>query len=255
MTSESSVAPGRETHGVWRDAENMPVMIRLPAGEFMMGETEDDKFANDTERPSHRVRIGPGLALGCFPVTVGEFRSFRATHSPEAMGDLPVVRVSWYDARAYCDWLTNWTEREYRLPTEAEWEYACRSGSRKPFSFGDERTPALANFFCDENGDRVGLGQRTPVGSYPANAFGLHDLHGNVCEWVEDNWHASYAGAPDDGRAWTNPRGAARVIRGGAWDYMPRLLRSSWRDGRPADQRADNVGFRVATDLNLRADS
>jgi formylglycine-generating enzyme required for sulfatase activity len=94
---------------------------------------------------------------------------------------------------------------------------------------------------------RIGLGRRTPVGSFPPNAFGLHDLHGNVCEWVEDTWHPNYLGSPDDGRAWVETGDSRHVVRGGAWDYLPRLLRSSWRDWRPAEHRADNLGFRVAT--------
>jgi formylglycine-generating enzyme required for sulfatase activity len=252
MTFEGTTALCCEPPGAWRDAEDTPLMVNLPAGEFMMGETEDDKFANDTERPSHRVRISPGLALGRFPVTVEEFQHFRPTHSLDEAREWPVVRVNWHDAHAYCDWLTQRADRAYRLPTEAEWEYACRCGSRSPFSFGNELTPALANFLYDENGTQVGIGQRTRAGKYPANAFGLQDMHGNVCEWVEDSWHPNYFGAPDDGRAWMSAQDADRVIRGGAWDYLPRLLRSSWRDWRRSNQRTDNVGFRVATrDLQM----
>jgi formylglycine-generating enzyme required for sulfatase activity len=107
-------------------------------------------------------------------------------------------------------------------------------------------TPAAANFLLDENGTRIGLGHRTAVGSYPPNQFGLCDLHGNVCEWVEDTWHPNYHGAPADGTAWIGPGDDRHVVRGGAWDYLPRLLRSAWRDWRPADYRADNLGFRVA---------
>ena len=116
---------------------------------------------------------------------------------------------------------------------------------------GDEITPADANFLYAEHGERIGPGVRTPVGRYAANAFGLCDLHGNVCEWVEDVWHAGYAGAPADGAAWvTDGDPDRRVIRGGAWDYLPRLLRSAWRDSLPATQRRDNVGFRIARRSN-----
>jgi formylglycine-generating enzyme required for sulfatase activity len=231
----------------WRDARETPLMIELPGGEFMMGENEGDKFANDTERPTHGVRIPAGRALGCFPVTVGEFRRFRPDHDPNDESELPVVRVNWQDAQNYCHWLSEKTRRAYRLPSEAEWEYACRAGSAKAFACGDEITLAEANFLYEEHGMRIGLGHRTLVGNYPPNAFGVHDLHGNVCEWVEDTWHASYTGAPNDGLAWMEDRDSRHVVRGGAWDYLPRLLRSSWRDWRPAGHRADNLGFRVAT--------
>ncbi len=222
-------------------------MVQLPAGEFVMGENDADKFANDTERPAHCVCIQPGVALGRFPVTVGEFRHFCPNHARDEAGGLPVVQVSWNEAQAYCDWLTERTGRPYRLPGEAEWEFACRAGNRTSFSCGDEIKPSVANFLYDENGVRVGVGRRTVVGHYAANAFGFCDLHGNVCEWVADIWHPNYLGAPGDGRAWIEAGENRRVIRGGAWDYLPRLLRSAWRDWRLAEQCADNIGFRVAT--------
>ncbi|HLX96388.1 MAG TPA: formylglycine-generating enzyme family protein [Verrucomicrobiae bacterium] len=232
---------------IWRDVDGRPQMVGLPAGEFMMGENAGDKFANDTERPAHRVCIPPGLALACFPVTVGEYRRFCPDHAPGEADDLPVVRINWCDATAFCAWLTEQTGHGYRLPSEAEWEYACRAGSRAPFAVGDEISPVQANFLYDENGIRIGLGVRTPVGHYPPNAFGLYDFHGNVGEWVADTWHPNYLGGPEDGRAWVGTGDHRRVVRGGAWDYLPRLLRSAGRDWRPADQRADNIGFRVAT--------
>jgi formylglycine-generating enzyme required for sulfatase activity len=139
------------------------------------------------------------------------------------------------------------TGREYRLASEAEWEYACRAGTRSAFATGEEMTATQANFLYDETGIRIGRGRRTPVGSYPPNQFGLHDLHGNVSEWVGDGWHPSYLGAPTGGRTWFDEENPRRVVRGGAWDYLPRLLRSSWRDWRSAVERADNIGFRVAT--------
>jgi formylglycine-generating enzyme required for sulfatase activity len=231
----------------WREAEESPLMVVLAAVEFIMGENDGDKFANDTERPAHRVNFSHNFALGSFPVTVREFRQFCPGHAPGEFEDLPVVRVSWYDATAYCEWLSRRSGRIYRLPSEAEWEFACRAGSRKPFACGDEISPSLANYLYDENGIRIGTGGRTPVEKYAPNAFGLFDLHGNVCEWVADVWHPTYNGAPEDGRAWIEPGDHRRVIRGGAWDYLPRLLRSAWRDWREADHCTDNIGFRVAT--------
>jgi len=212
-------------------------MVQIPPGEFVMGETTDDKFADETERPAHRVTI-PAFAIARFPVTCREYRAFAPDHSPDEDPALPVVNVSWQDAQSYCVWLTLQTGHPYRLPTEPEWEYACRAGSRTPFAWGSEITPANANFLHDENCLRVGPGQRTPEGAYPPNAFGLYDMHGNVCEWVEDPWRPNYL---------TPPVEAQRVIRGGAWDYMPRLIRSAWRDWLQLHHRRDNVGFRLAS--------
>ena len=164
--------------------------------------------------------------------------------------DWPVVNVSWADAQAFCAWLSRETGDAFRLPTEAEWEYACRAGARAAFAVGDELTTADANFLYAEDGRQIGLGRRTPVGRYAPNAFGVHDLHGNVCEWVEDAWHPDYTGAPVDGSAWTTESDPARrVIRGGAWDYLPRLLRCAWRDSLPRTHRRDNLGFRIARTL------
>lgn len=234
------------TQAPWRDAEFAPWMITLLPDEFVMGENPADKFANDTERPAHRVAFSESFALGKFPVTVGEYRHFSPDHLPEDEHHLPVVSVNWHEAVAYCEWLTAKTARLYHLPHEASWEFACRAGSRTPFSSGNNVTPSAANYLFDENGLRIGSGRRSPVEYYPPNQFGFHDFHGNVCEWTLDHWHPDYGGAPADGCAWIEPRGRRHVIRGGAWDYLPSLLRSSWRDWRDSDFRADNLGFRVA---------
>jgi len=228
----------------------VPALLRLPGGAFVMGENTDDKFATDTERPAHRVVLASPFALGRFPVTVGEYRVFAPNHASGEEPDLPVVNVSWNSACDYCAWLRTETGEPYRLPTEAEWEYACRAGSRAPFATGGEITTDAANFLYAEHGQRIGPGGRTPVGRYAPNAFGLHDLHGNVCEWTADVWHPDYAGAPADGSAWlTGGDFTRRVIRGGAWDYLPRLLRSAWRDSLPSTHHRDNTGFRVALTL------
>jgi formylglycine-generating enzyme required for sulfatase activity len=227
-----------------------PALVPLAPAPFTMGGAADDKFVTDTERPVHAVAIARAFALGLVPVTVGDYRRFRPRHAPGEDSSWPVVDVSWDDARAYCAWRGGETARALRLPTEAEWEYACRAGSGAPFAMGDEITTGEANFLYAEDGRRIGPGRRTAGGRYPANAFGLHDLHGNVCEWVEDAWHPDYAGAPADGSAWLEGGDPdRRVIRGGAWDYLPRLLRSAWRDSLPRAERRDNVGFRVALTL------
>jgi len=245
---EAPAAPTFVSSVGWRDGEHMPLMIDLPPGEFWMGESAGDKFANDTERPVHKVRIESGIALGCFPVLVAEFRQFRPDQFAGEPPDWPVAHVSWLDAVAYCRWLCTRTAHTYRLSSEAEWEYACRAGSRTPFTSGNTLSSAEANFLYNENGVSVGIGRRAAAGSYSANAFGVCDLHGNVSEWTQDTWHPNYQGAPDGGKAWVTPNDLRRVVRGGAWDYLPRLLRSSWRDWQYETCRADNLGFRVVAD-------
>lgn len=222
----------------------MPEVIEIPPGSFWMGENSGDKFANDTERPRHRVEIVRPFFLGAFPVTVGQYRDFFPGHAPEDPADWPVVNVSWSDAISYCGWLAESTGSGWRLPTEAEWEYAARAGAETPYPWGFDIDPGQANYLYAENGTRVGPGHRVPPGTCPPNRPGIFDLLGNVNEWVADTWHAGYAGAPRDGSAWIDG-GSERVLRGGAWDYLPRLLRVSWRDRLPAGARRDNVGFRV----------
>jgi len=226
-----------------------PDWVTLPAGTFIMGESPQDKFATDTERPAHPVVLARAFALARFPVTVGEFRAFDPGHSRGEGPDLPAVNVSWDEAAAYCAWRREETGEGIRLPTEAEWEYACRAGHRAAFAGTDELTTTEANFLYAEDGRRVGPGRRTAAGRYPPNGFGLLDLLGNVCEWVADAWHPNYFGAPGDGSPWLGGE-RRRVIRGGAWDYLPRLLRCAWRDALPRESRRDNVGFRVARSLN-----
>lgn len=227
-----------------------PVTLVVPAGAFVMGAAAHDKFTTDTERPAHRVSLAHPFALAKHPVTVAEFRAFAPGHAPADDPAWPVVDVNWRDAQAYCAWLRRETGEIYRLPSEAEWEYACRAGTTGPFATGAEITADDANFLYDETGARVGPGHRVAVGSYPPNAFGLHDTHGNVCEWVADAWHPNYDGAPVDGRARpATPHTPRRVIRGGGWDHLPRLLRCAGRDALPETARRDNVGFRVARTL------
>jgi formylglycine-generating enzyme required for sulfatase activity len=222
-----------------------PDWVTLPSGTFVMGESPDDKFATDTERPAHTVALPRAFALARFPVTVSDYRAFAPEHAPGDNPEWPAVNVSWDEANAYCAWGRRETGAAWRLPTEAEWEYACRSGHRAAFAGTDELTTADANFLYAEDGRRVGPGGRTAAGRYAPNGFGLFDLLGNVCEWVADAWHPDFWGAPSDGSPWLDD-GPRRVIRGGAWDYLPRLLRCAWRDALPRGSRRDNVGFRLA---------
>lgn len=159
-----------------------------------------------------------------------------------------MVGVSWQDAQAYVAWLAKETAKPYRLPSEAEWEYACRAGTTTPFSFGETITTDEANY-GRRNGE---CRQRTTeVGSFPANPWGLSDMHGNVCEWVDDDWHDDYQGAPTDGSAWTDRRGKdGRVLRGGSWLGSPGGLHSAFRGRDQPVIRDSVVGFRVARTLD-----
>ena len=229
-----------------------PEMVAIPEGKFWMGSPETERDRNNREGPQHEVEVGPFL-LGKYPVTQAEWREV-ATLLPQVNrelepdpshfkgDDLPVERVSWLDAVEFCDRLTQDTGRDYRLPTEAEWEYACRAGTTTAYHFGEEITPKLANYYNDNKGET------TPVGSYGVpNDFGLHDMHGNVWEWCQDDWHSSYNEAPTDGTAWMSDENhQPKVIRGGSWNNFPRYCRSASRNGPTRGNRYDILGFRVA---------
>ncbi len=214
----------------------MPELVDLPPGEFMMGGDGDDKFVTDVERPQHRVVISAGTSLSRYPVTQHDFSGNGVK--------LPVVKVSWSEAKEFALHVGKRLGGVGRLPTEAEWEWAARCGREKVAV----ASVTNANFLYDEDGKKVGKGSLTKVGSYPLNDFGYGDLFGNVLEWTEDSWHPDYENAPQDGDAWTGGS-PYKVVRGGAWDLLPRLLRPTWRDGVLADARRDNLGFRVAVDF------
>jgi len=240
---------------VFRDAQFAPELVAIPAGQFMMGSPEGEEGRSDDEGPQHRVTIGQRFAIGRYLVTFDEYDRFCAATRREQPGDQgsgrgrrPVANVSWNDARDYIAWLSDETGRNYRLPSEAEWEYACRAGTTTRYSFGHAITPDKANY-ADS-----GLGRTSEVGAYLANPRGLHDMHGNVWEWVEDDWHENYRNAPSDGSAWKDsgkiqePRLCA--LRGGSWSGSWRVCRSASRDWNFTDNRRSGVGFRVARTLS-----
>jgi formylglycine-generating enzyme required for sulfatase activity len=235
--------------GSYRDGERLPEMVIVPAGQFWMGATgDDDKFSSIVEKPRHLVSIDYPLAVGRFPVTFDEWNVFARDSC--CREKFPVCNVSWNDTQAYLNWLSKRTGREYRLLSEAEWEYCCRAGTTSVFATGENISIEQANFLYLDFGDQPGLGRPVPVGSYSPNAFGLFDMHGSVCELVADSWHDHYSGAPTDGSSWDDPHGSPwRVVRGGGWDAMPRILRSAFRDWVGCDQWMDNMGFRVACTL------
>ena len=272
-----------EVGEVFRDCSGCPEMVVVGAGAYMMGSPEDEQRRDEDESPRHRVRIGEAFAVGKYEVTVAEYREFvgeagrdmsggcRFYHEGEGMwktdagrswmapgfeqGDRePVVCVSWEDARMYVEWLSRKTGEEYRLLSEAEWEYVARAGTTGPFHYGWTITTEQANYdgnYSYGSGTKGEYRERTVrVGSFGANGFGLHDVHGNVWEWVEDCWHGDYSGAPDDGSAWTSGGDCGkRVLRGGSWYDAPRVLRSANRDRLSTGSRYYIIGFRIARTL------
>lgn len=248
---------------VFRDCEACPEMVVVPAGRFTMGSPASEKSRRRAnEGPRHAVTIPRPFAVGKYEVTFEEWdacvRDGGCSHEPKdggwGRGRMPAIDVSWKHARTYVGWLSRETGKEYRLLTEAEWEYAARAGTTGPFHFGETISTDRANY----NGRKVyGSGregvyrERTvPVGSFPANGFGLHDMHGNVSEWVEDCWARDYFGAPPDGSARTSVGNCKRrVVRGGSWIDPPHTLRSAYRRDDNAGYRYLVIGFRVARTL------
>ncbi len=239
-----------------------PKMVVIPAGKFKMGSPSSEPERDDDEWPQHEVRIERPFAIGQYEVTFEEYERFaEATgrRKPDdagwGRGRRPVINVSWDDAVAYAQWLSAQTGATYRLPSEAEWEYAARAGTETPFHFGERITTDQANFNGNStyNGSAKGEYRKktVAVGSFPANAFGLHDVHGNVWEWVQDCWHDDYKGALDDGSAWESGECAGRSLRGGSWSYRPGWVRSAYRFGGGLAGRFGSVGFRLARTLLL----
>jgi formylglycine-generating enzyme required for sulfatase activity len=234
-------------------------MVLIKSGSFMMGTPENEEGSMDSERPQHKVTV-PTFFMGQYPITQAQWkavaslpqvkRSFKSDPSRFKGANRPVERVSWFDAVEYCDRMTQYTGRIYRLPSEAEWEYACRAGTTTPFHFGETITPELANYNAKYIYGRGAKGiarqETTDVGSFGvANAFGLYDMHGNVWEWCGDHWHSKYEGAPTDGSAWTDNDNDSRLLRGGSWNYYPGFCRSGCRYNYNPDDDNYYIGFRV----------
>jgi eukaryotic-like serine/threonine-protein kinase len=225
-------------------------MVRIPGGSLTMGSPNTELQRDNDEAPQHRVVI-PEFFIGTYEVTQAQYEVIMGKNPSHFKGaNLPVENVSWNDAVEFCQRLSDRMGRTYRLPSEAEWEYACRGGTTTPFSFGETMTADLANFKGESTYAAAPKGlfrqKTTPVGSFPANALGLYDLHGNVYEWCQDYWHDSYEGAPTDGSAWlTGGDLNARVVRGGSWRIDSWGCRSASRIGFGERLHNDNVGFRV----------
>ena len=244
----------------FRDMTGSPLMVVIPGGGYMMGSPVNEVGRAKTEGPAHRVRIPAPFAVGKHPVTFREWdvfceltqSAYRPSDNGWGRGEMPVVNVSWEDSNAYCDWLANATGHSYRLLTEAEWEYCCRSGTVTRFFFGDTISTEQANFNGSAHplpGSANLLRRRTTaVGQFAPNGFGLTDMHGNVSEWVQDPWHEDYQQAPSDGRS-RNGIASRRVLRGGSWFDYPQHIRSAHRAWAVPSERAKNIGVRVCRSL------
>jgi len=219
-----------------------PEMISLRGGSFAMGSNDDI-----SERPVRQVTLKP-FAMGKFPVSVQEWNACAAAKAcgftATGKDDAPVTNVSWSDARQYVTWLAETTRKPYRLPTEAEWEYAARGGTQTKYWWGDQLQPGLAN--CKNCSDIPATEQPTKVGSLKSNPFGLFDMGGGVDQWVEDCWHKTYQGAPANGSAWVENDCPSHVIRSGSWRNDSRSARTSYRDSYDTHVRYPTHGFRVA---------
>ncbi|MGH8173878.1 MAG: SUMF1/EgtB/PvdO family nonheme iron enzyme [Rhodanobacteraceae bacterium] len=295
----ASLKPGQVIRDRYLDISGeAPSVVVIPTGEFVMGSPADEAGHADNEEPQRRVRIDVGFAIGRNEVTVGEFGEFARTSKyvsdAERLGasaiydegsgriverrgaswrddyrgeragpTLPVLHVSWNDTQAYLAWLSQHTGKHFRLPSEAEFEYALRAGATGRYPWGDGNPEKPRGNFTGE-GDRSpskrswslafpnysdGYWGPAPARSFPADAFGLFDMEGNVSEWVEDCWHDNYVRAPRESSAWVNPGCDRRVVRGGSWGSDPEQVRSAFRIAAGAETRSARIGFRIARDL------
>jgi formylglycine-generating enzyme required for sulfatase activity/tRNA A-37 threonylcarbamoyl transferase component Bud32 len=236
----------------WRGKNIELDMVQIEGGDFFMGSSESGSLVR--ESPQHLVTIPP-LQISKFLITQEQYLAI-IDHNPSNFDGhrLPVENVSWYDAMTFCTQLSEQLGKIHRLPTEAEWEYACRAGTQTPFSFGTHLYPNLANYDSSIKNSKLSasLIRRTTsfVDIFPANPFGLHDLHGNVWEWCADYQHDNYVGAPSDGSAWRVDGDPSQcILRGGAWGCSPQVCRSTARHWAPANYRSNKIGFRVVSEL------
>ncbi len=266
LTTAAGPAPGSE----FKDCAGCPPMVVVPSGRFVMGSPPDEPGRVDNEGPPHVVTIARAFAVGKYEITFDDWEACvtdracaRADDSGFGRGRRPVINVSYENVAGYLAWLSEKTKKKYRLLTEAEWEYAARAGSDKSRFWGSSADLACqyANVFNPatkakyKDSDRQafqcndGYVETAPVGSFKPNRFGLYDMLGNVWEWVEDCWNASYSGAPTDGSAWNTGDCSRRVLRGGGWYYGPRNVRLAKRLKNAPAAHGHDLGFRVARTL------
>jgi formylglycine-generating enzyme required for sulfatase activity len=231
-------------------------MVLVPGGSFLMGSPENELDRASDEGPQHRVTV-PNFYIGKYEVTQAQWRAVMGSNPSQFKGDnLPVEKISWHDAKNFCRKLSKMTDKGYRLPTEAEWEYASHAGTTTPFAFGSSLSSEQANF----NGNfpyggapkSVDRRKTTRIGSFAHNDLKIYDMHGNVWEWCEDVWHENYSGAPTDGSAWLSGGNTSlRALRGGAWNNKGSDCRSSNRAGLGPDVHNYDVGFRVVRSAGI----
>lgn len=250
MLTASTVArisPQRAAGSVFRDCPlGCPEMVVIPAGRFMMGSPASEEDRQSNEGPRHQVTIGRAFAMGKTEITADEWDACVAEGGcPGArlgLGRRPATGMSWVAARGYAEWLSKKTGELYFLPSEAEWEYAARAGTETPWNTGD------AIITDDANISDI-FKQAVPVAGFPANAFGLHDMHGNVAEWTLDCIDVGYFGVPNDGKANVTPKCPHRAVRGGSWANPPSEVRSARRMLGTPSAMAPSLGFRVTRAL------
>jgi formylglycine-generating enzyme required for sulfatase activity len=224
-------------------------LVYIPAGSFTMGSPTSEVGRQDNEEPQRQVTV-PAFWMGQYAVTQAQYQAIMGENPSHFKApNRPVEQVSWHQAAKFCQKLSKRTGLHYRLPSEAEWEYACRAGTTTPFHFGPTLTTDLANYnghLTYGNGPTRYRRETLEVGHFSPNAFGLYEMHGNVREWCSDPWHDTYQGSPTGTQDWIQAGEADRcVLRGGSWSYVPELCRSAYRDwGRPTLTRND-IGFRV----------
>jgi formylglycine-generating enzyme required for sulfatase activity len=242
----------------FKDCSDCPQMVVIPAGEFTMGSPPSEQAAE----AQHRVTIAAPFAVSKFEITFDEWDACAADggcggYWPDdqgwGRGNHPAINISWENAKSYVDWLSRKTGKAYRLLSESEWEYAVRAGTTTRFWHGDALSPSQANYDGSVDGSgpsEVNRQSTVPVGSFPPNGFGLHDMHGNAAEWVEDCWHDEYtAMAPTDGSAWVDGDCNGRVVRGGSWEDSELEQRSAARTGGERKDQFYTDGFRIARSL------
>lgn len=234
-----------------RDGDRGPEMVVIPAGSFEMGCVSGEECYDD-ELPVHTVTISRPFAVSRYEITFEDYDRFGGANQVDdegwGRGRQPVVNVSWHDAKEYVAWLSSQTGQTYRLLTEAEWEYVARAGSTTQFTWGSQI--GQENASCGGCATEWDFYQPAPVGSFAPNAFGLHDMHGNVWEWVEDCWNENYEDAPSDGNAWLSGDCSRRILRGGSYDDFHYDLRSAVRFANAPDDHTRSLGFRVARTLD-----
>jgi eukaryotic-like serine/threonine-protein kinase len=224
-------------------------MVQIPGGTFMMGSPATESKRRDNESPQHQVTV-PNFFMGKYPVTQAQYQVIMGNNPARFQGaNRPVERVSWNDAVEFCQKLSQKTGKTYRLPSEAEWEYACRAGTTTPFYFGETITTDLANYDINHiyasPPKGVFRAETTEVGKFPPNAFGLYDMHGNVWEWCQDSWHDNYNNTPTDGSAWVNNDNKIKLLRGGSWYHYLAYCRSAYRVNNTCGNGSYIFGFRL----------